>query len=450
MPISVGNLVSVLNDKINGPDLDPLNTARLVDSVGSIDASFSVQSLVDLPLAADNTGRFIYVIDIEDYRYSDGVNWVNEYDSTPSDFQIWSWGLGSFGQLGDGTTVSKCSPVQEISSSTDWCQVSAGSCISSALKTNGEIWSWGRGICGQLGDGSTVNKCSPVQEISSSTNWCQVSAGSVSAHSSAIKTTGEIWSWGINTFGNLGDGTLVSKCSPVQEITSSTNWCQVSAGGGFSSAIKTTGEIWSWGCNNLGLLGDGTATTRTSPVREISSSTDWCQVSAGFVSSSAIKTTGEIWSWGAGGNGRLGDGTTINKCSPVREISSSTDWCQVSSNNHTSAIKTTGEIWSWGIGSCGRLGDGTTVNKCSPVQEISSSTDWCQVSAGYAHSSALKTNGEIWSWGRGLCGQLGDGSTVNKCSPVQEISSSTNWCQVSAGSCSNSSALKITKGFNAI
>jgi alpha-tubulin suppressor-like RCC1 family protein len=251
----------------------------------------------------------------------------------------------------------------------------------------------------------------------------------------------QIWSWGYGGSGRLGDGTTVSKCSPVREISSSTNWCQVSAGGNHSSTLKTTGEIWSWGCGSSGILGHGSTVNRCSPVREISSSTNWCQVSAGSVHTSAIKTTGQIWSWGGGASAQLGDGTTVAKCSPVREISSSTNWCQVSAgNSHTSAIKTTGEIWSWGNGGNGRLGDGTTVSKCSPVREISSSTNWCQVSAGTNHSSALKTTGEIWSWG---FGRLGDGTTVDNCSPVREISSSTNWCQVSAGN-SHTSSIKLT------
>jgi alpha-tubulin suppressor-like RCC1 family protein len=354
--------------------------------------------------------------------------------------ELWSWGFG--GYLGDGTTVSKCSPVREITSSVDWCQVSAGNIHTSAIKYTGEIWSWGSGAFGIRGDGLSTDKCSPVREITSSTDWCQVSGGIW--HTNAVKATGEIWSWGRNT-GRLGDGTTVNKCSPVREISSSTNWCQVSAGDGHASAVKTTGEIWSWG--SVG-LGDGTTVSKCSPVREISSSTNWCQVGAGSGFSSALKTTGEIWSWGCGAYGRLGNGATTNRCSPVQEISYSTNWCQVSAGlRHTSAIKTTGEIWSWGNNTCGalgdgRLGDGTTVDKCSPVREISSSTDWCQLGSGSYHTSALKTTGEIWSWGAGSSGRLGNGATTNRCSPVREISSSTDWCQVSGGT-RHSSAIKL-------
>jgi hypothetical protein len=405
-------------------------------------AVFVVANAGELPSAASNEGKLYFIENLEGLVWSDGVEWKVLFDKTVLfENQIWSWGAGGLGRLGNEGS-SSCSPVREISSSTDWCQVSSSYTNSFAIKSSGELWGWGRNYTGNLGIGTagaspTFN--SPVQEITSSTDWCQVSGGN--RHTSAVKTGGELWIWGSNSYGEIGDGTTVNKCSPVREISSSTDWCQVSAGGYNSSAIKTTGEIWSWGDGSCGSLGDGTTVNKCSPVREISSSTNWCQVSAG----TAIKTTGEIWSWGRNNNGQLGDGSTTNRCSPVQEISSSTNWCQVSSGGcHSSAVKTTGEIWSWGQGSCGRLGNGSTTNRCSPVQEISSSTNWCQVGAGICHSSAIKTTGEIWSWGLGSLGRLGDGTTVNKCSPVQEISSSTNWCQValSYGNC-HTAAIKL-------
>jgi alpha-tubulin suppressor-like RCC1 family protein len=459
MVSSVKNLKNEIDTRLAGGGLSELRCCQLENASSILDNNvvYSVATINDLPSAETNKGRFVYVESINEYRYSNGEEWADDYDSNPKvELNIFSWGSGTYGRLGDGATTNKCSPVQEISSSTDWCQVSAGKYSSSAVKTSGEIWSWGLNSffgygSGQLGDGTTVSKCSPVREISSSTNWCQVDVGNY--HTSAVKTSGEIWSWGLGCFGQLGDGATVAKCSPVREISSSTNWCQVSAGGYISSAVKTTGEIWSWGFGSEGRLGNGATTDRCSPVQEISSSTDWCQVSAGFSHSSALKTTGEIWSWGYGGSGRLGNGSFTPYCSPVREISSSNNWCQVSTGYfHSSAIKTTGEIWSWGSGFSGILGNGATTYRSSPVREISSSTNWCQVSAGNSgngHSSAIKTTGEIWSWGSGIAGVLGNGAATSRCSPVREISSSTNWCQVSAGSI-NSSAIKLIYigGFN--
>ena len=364
--------------------------------------------------------------------------------------QIFAWG-GNSGSLGDGAQTDRCSPVREFCSATDWCQVSAGNYHTSAIKTSGQLWAWGSGTCGALGDGTTVARCSSVREFCSATDWCVVSVGNTpgygtSSHTTAVKTTGELWVWGRNDLVQLGDGTQTARCSPVREFCSASDWCGVSAGNQHSAAIKTTGQIWTWGNNIAGRLGDGTQTARCSPVREICFATDWCQVSAGEQHTAAIKTSGQIWAWGLGSNGRLGDGTTTSRTSPVREISSSTDWCQVSARSRqTAAIKTSGQIWAWGRNLCGEIGDGTLTTRTSPVREFCSATDWCAVDMGGFHTAAVKTSGQLWTWGFNDCGRLGDGTTVLRCSPVREISSSTDWCQVSAGN-RRTSAIKIITG----
>jgi alpha-tubulin suppressor-like RCC1 family protein len=287
------------------------------------------------------------------------------------------------------------------------------------------LFLWGNDRCGALGDNGVTSRSSPVREISSSTTWCQATGGFY--HTAALKTDGTLWSWGYNSNGQLGTNTVTTTTSsPVREITSSTTWCQVSAG-----ETRTDGTLWGWGGNLCGRLGDNTIVNKSSPVREISSSTTWCQVSAGAVHTAAIKTDRTLWSWGYNVQGQLGTNSVISRSSPVREISSSTTWCQVTVGRYsTAALKTDGSLWAWGYG---QLGDGTTTSRSSPVREITSSTTWCQVSAGYRHTTALKTDGTLWAWGNNTCGQLGDNTVVNKSSPVREITSSSSWCRVFAG-----------------
>ena len=269
-----------------------INRARLAGSIQALETIYSAANIAALPSAADNQGRLIYVQDIGAYRYSDGQQWTNNYDTTtiagalPG--QIWTWGCNASGQLGDGTTLGKSSPVREFCSATDWCSVSAGCYITAAIKTSGQLWAWGCGYRGRHGDGTTVNKCSPVREFCSATDWCRVSAGR--DHTAAVKTSGQLWTWGCNIWGQLGDGTTVEKCSPVREFCSATDWCAVSLGGQHTGAIKTTGQIWTWGVNICGQLGDGTTVVKCSPVRERCSFTTWCQVSSAGNLTMALET----------------------------------------------------------------------------------------------------------------------------------------------------------------
>ncbi|HRU45471.1 MAG TPA: chromosome condensation regulator RCC1, partial [Spirochaetota bacterium] len=355
------------------------------------------------------------------------------------DGSLWAWGYNSSGQLGDGTIENKLSPVR-IGVSTDWASVSCGRDHTIALKLDGTLWTWGNNGFGQLGDGTTgSNKSSPVQ-IGSSTDWASVSCGI--SHTVAIKSNGSLWAWGYNNSGRLGDGTTANKSSPIQ-IGVSTDWASVSCGGGHTVAIKSNGSLWAWGNNELGQLGDGTTGNKSYPIR-IGVSTDWASVSCGGSHTVAIKSNGSLWAWGRNNSGQLGDGTTENRSSPVQIGGGSTDWASVScGGSHTVAIKSNGTLWAWGYNYYGQLGDGTTANKSSPVQIGGGSTDWASVSCGNDHTVAIKSNKTLWAWGYNGSGQLGDGTTGNKSSPVQ-IGSSTDWASVSCGG-SHTVALKSNK-----
>jgi alpha-tubulin suppressor-like RCC1 family protein len=146
---------------------------------------------------------------------------------------MWAWGNNSDGRLGDGTVVNKSSPVQ-IGGLTNWYQVSGGGSHTAAIKTDGTMWTWGRNITfGQLGDGTVVSRSSPVQ-IGALTNWSQVSAGFT--HTASVKTDGTLWAWGANSQGQLGIGTIVYKSSPIQ-VGALTSWLQISAGGFHTVAL---------------------------------------------------------------------------------------------------------------------------------------------------------------------------------------------------------------------
>ena len=243
----------------------------------------------------------------------------------------------------------------------------------------------------------------------------------------------ELYGWGSNANGRLGDGTVVDRSSPVQ-IGASTTWSSVSSGTGSGAhAIKLDGTLWGWGANNNGQVGDNTGVSRSSPV-QIGALTNWYQVSSGFCVA-AIKTDGTLWTWGLNFYGSLGinQGALSYNSSPV-QVGALTTWAQVSANfgSRMAAIKTDGTLWAWGRNNNGQVGDGTTVHRSSPVQ-VGALTNWSYVSVSGYHTHATKTDGTFWSWGVAGQGRLGDNQALSaRSSPIQ-IGSLTNWDKPACG-----------------
>jgi alpha-tubulin suppressor-like RCC1 family protein len=342
---------------------------------------------------------------------------------------LWAWG----GNVGDNTSVSKSSPVQTIAWGSNWKQVACGSNHAAAIKTDGTLWTWGSNSNGRLGDNTTTNRSSPVQTVAFGTNWKQVSSGFRTT--AAINTDGTLWVWGGNSYGDLGDNTQTDRSSPVQTVAFGTNWKQVSAGYYHTAAIKTDGTLWLWGRNLYGQLGDSTRTSKSSPVQTIAGGTNWKQVSAGSVTTTAIKTDGTLWAWG------INNGTGSGMISwPIQILGGGTNWKEVFTSlggygtgiDHSAAIKTDGTLWLWGRNQLGQLGNNTAGNPgtaTSPIETIAGGKNWKQVSCLGQSTKAIKTDGTLWSWG----GNVGDNTSVSKSSPVQTIAFGTNWKQVAGG-----------------
>jgi alpha-tubulin suppressor-like RCC1 family protein len=349
---------------------------------------------------------------------------------------LWLWGSNARGLLGDNTIIAqKSSPVQTIAGGTNWSNISIGGGVTAGIKTDGTLWTWGSGTNGELGTGDILHRSSPVQTITGGSNWAQVSKGASSI--AAVKTDGTLWTWGTNNYGKLGNGSGTygsNTSSPAQTIAGGSNWAEVSCGNDAMAAIKTDGTLWTWGRNLYGNLGDNTNTHKSSPVQTILGGSNWKQVSAGFTHTGAIKTDGTLWMWGENYVGKLGTNNTIQKLSPVQTIAGGTNWKQVSlSFHHSAAVKTDGTLWTWGFNNYnGRLGTGDRTHRSSPTQVIGAATNWFKVSAGGYNTAAIKTDGTLWTWGRGIEGQLGDNTTIDKSSPVQTIAGGTNWTDVSA------------------
>ena len=352
------------------------------------------------------------------------------------------WGNNNTGQLGLGNIIYKSSPTQ-VGSLTNWQSVSEFFQLA-AIKTDGTLWSCGYNTFGGLGLGDLNWRSSPVQ-VGLLTNWQTVSVGNGQG-AAAIDTSGRLWTWGYNYYGQLGLGDAYvstsvrnNRSSPVQ-VGSLTNWKSVSASANNCVAIKTDGTLWSWGLFNngkLGLAGNTSplTTNQSSPV-QVGLLANWKSVSSGSGHIASIKTDGTLWTWGYNGYGALGlagntSPLTTDQSSPV-QVGLLANWQSVSlGSGHTSAIDNVGRLWTWGYNLYGQLGLGNIIYKSSPIQ-VGSLTNWQSVASGQYHTAAIKTDGTLWAWGSNNDGQLGIGDTTNYSSPIQ-VGSLTNWKIVASG-----------------
>ena len=244
--------------------------------------------------------------------------------------------------------------------------VSLGNYHSAAIDRDGNLWLWGFNLWGELGDGSSYY------------------------FSAAIKTDGSLWLWGNNTFGQLGDGSRVTRYEPVKIMDDVQT---VSLGGEHGAAIKTDGSLWLWGDNRSGQLGDGSTENRYEPVKIMD---DVQTVSLGEYHSAAIKEDGSLWLWGENDKGQLGDGSTENRYEPVKIM----DGVQSVSlgDDHSAAIKEDGSLWLWGDNYYSQLGNGNQFGNDSHSPE--KIMDGAQsVSLGEGGSAVIKTDGSLWLWG---------------------------------------------------
>lgn len=338
---------------------------------------------------------------------------------------LWVWGYNNFGQLGLGSTTTVTTPIK-VNNDTDWVMVTFGYAHTIAIKTDGTLWGWGLNDAGQLGDGAvatetfTPKKTTPTK-IGTDIDWA--TAAATRYYTVAIKTDGTLWGWGDSYWFPYEQYAPYTRL-PLP-VGTDTNWSSVACGNKHTFALKTDGSLWAFGANGCGQLGIGSSDMeRRSTLVQVGDDTNWSSVSAGMRCSGGVKTDGTLWMWGQNNWGQLGNGEGVGTdyiLSPTR-VGTGTNWAQIAvGGDHMIALKTDGTIWSWGNAGWGQLGLGYRhyLDDLYTPTRIGSDTDWVAVAAGWQYSFGLKSDGTIWAWGINEKGQLGDGTTEPRDTPVQ-------------------------------
>jgi alpha-tubulin suppressor-like RCC1 family protein len=403
--------------------------------------------------------------------------------------EAWGWGLNYTGQLGDNTVTDRCIPVS-VTGGYSFKYVSAGGYHSLGITESGQLYAWGYNFYGQLGDDTTIARSSPVA-VAVGVTFAQVSAGKY--HSLGVTTTGQVYSWGNNESGELGDNTIQNRSTPTLICNNSLTFKKVSANEGFSLGLTNDNKIYGWGINTYGQLGDGTTTKYSTPKAITCNNRIYSDLSAGSSFSLAIgeltptatptqtatptptpsqtqtrtptptstptktltptltlsatatptktptptitpsqKDVHLAYGWGDNSQGTLGDNSTVSKLTPVA-VCCGISFVQISIKNlHVLGLTKEGVAYSWGSNNFGQLGDNSITNKSTPTL-VSGGLFFSYLSAGETFSVGITTNGDVYSWGNNNYGQLGDDTTVNKSVPVL-ISGGYKFNFISAGS----------------
>lgn len=327
---------------------------------------------------------------------------------------LWVWGRNERGQLGNGTIDTALSPIKILD---DVRSISIGSYHMAAIRTDNSLWIWGCNHDGELGNGIIGNDKStiwnswivpayPIQTVPVKIMEDVSSVSCGDEFTAVVKTDGSLWMWGINEFGQIGNGTTKLVTRPIKIMD---DVVAVSAGNNHTAALKSDGTLWTWGNNDYNMLLDNYS---LSPVQILD---DVIAIEEGAYNTAAIRTDDSLWM-----RGRITyDGlymSTSDVMIPVLQDVNSVSL----GYSHYGAIKSDGSLWLWGSGDHGRLG--LTNGVQSDPREMTQSTmdDVLFVGIGQVQTIAIKFDGSVWTWGgENTGGQLGNGTTDSAWLPTK-------------------------------
>jgi alpha-tubulin suppressor-like RCC1 family protein len=330
------------------------------------------------------------------------------------------WGANASGQVGDGTWTERHVPRDVAGLGGGAAAISAGNAVTCAVTTAASAKCWGANFNGQVGDGTTVIRNKPVDVSGLSDGVTAISTGDGS--SCALTTAGGVMCWGNNCCGQLGDGTSIDRHSPVQVSGLASGVTAIAANGGYTCALTSSGGVKCWGDNSHGQLGDGTTEERRTPADVSGLTSGVAAITVGGLHTCALTSAGGVKCWGYNSAGALGDGSRTDRYSPVDVSGLSSGVVAIAAGFlHTCAVTSAQGVKCWGYNYFGQLGDGSTEDHLTPVDVSGLASGVVRLAANGQYSCALTSAGEIKCWGDNSNGQLGDGTRIGHHTPVSVV-----------------------------
>ncbi len=314
--------------------------------------------------------------------------------------------------------MSSVSPVS-VAGISDATQLTVSGYTSCVLRVGGTVACWGDNSYGKLGDGTTTLRMAPVGVVGlAGVTIAQVAAGPL--HTCARSASGQVYCWGDNSGGQLGDGTMIGPHLTATAVPGISDATDIAAGDTFTCARRAGGQVWCWGDNTYGELGSGATSTPRATPGAVVGIADAVEIAAGGYHACARRTTGQVMCWGENGAGQLGAVTVQPDRSPTPVAAglTPTDTMQIACGAaHTCARLSAGGVYCWGYNASGEVGDGTNVNRTAAViVPVGGSAG--ALGLGDYHSCAALSTGAVACWGDNTNGRLGDGTTTNQSIPV--------------------------------
>lgn len=352
-------------------------------------------------------GQAVYTLEVggEQFNITQLVAGVDYTCAVTTEGAVKCWGVNTKGQLGDGSTLSSKTPVSVVGLTSQVTALALGRTHACAIQA-GALKCWGGNGAGQLGDGSTVDRLTPTQVTGLTANVGLIATGD--EHTCASLTSGPLMCWGLNSNGQLGDGSNSQRSVPVAVTGLNGNVTSLSAGTGGTCAV-IAGSAKCWGLNANGVLGNGSTTNENKPVQVYGLTSGVTQISQGDIHACAI-VSGGVRCWGHMNYGRLGNGgaTTSSSYSayPVQVSGLSGVTNLSAGGSFTCVTTTTDAVRCWGFNQFGMLGDGTTTHRSTPVATNGFTAGASSLRAGRSHVCAL-VSGQAKCWGSNSSGQFG-------------------------------------------